>query len=125
MLDWNALASRFLIERSIPPHFGQVKAPRSPGIGITQLKTMIRTTTTIATRPPIQTAGLSPPWLVLLAVVVADDKPIEEVLEIVDRVTAYPVVGFVYSEAFDIVRQRYKSLPIGNFTVTSIEAGAR
>jgi len=59
------------------------------------------------------------------AVVVADDKPIEEVLEIVDRVTACPVVGFVYNEAFDIVRQRYKSLPIGDFTVTSIEAGAR
>ena len=55
----------------------------------------------------------------------ADDKPIEEVLKIVDRVTACPVVGFVYNEAFDIVRQRYKSLPISNFTVTSIEAGAR
>jgi len=59
------------------------------------------------------------------AVVVADDKPIGEVLEIVDRVGACPVVGFIYNEAFDIVRQRYKSLPIGDYTVTSIETGAR
>jgi exopolysaccharide biosynthesis polyprenyl glycosylphosphotransferase len=59
------------------------------------------------------------------AVVVVDDRPIEDVLEIVDRVAACPVVGFIYNEAFDIVRQRYKSLPIGGYTVTSIETGAR
>ncbi len=58
-------------------------------------------------------------------VVVLDDKPIEEVLDFVDRVSACPVVGFIYNEAFDIVRQRYKSLPIGSYTVTSIETGMR
>jgi len=59
------------------------------------------------------------------AVVVADDKEVGDVLEIVDRGAVCPVVGFVYNEAFDIVRQRYKSLPIGGYTVTSIETGAR
>jgi undecaprenyl-phosphate galactose phosphotransferase len=58
------------------------------------------------------------------AIVVLDDKPIEEILDVVDRVAALPVVGYVYNDSFGIVRQRYKSRAIGPYTVATIELGS-
>ena len=55
-------------------------------------------------------------------VVVLDEIDIGALYEVIDRVAALPVVSFVYNEAFNVLRQRYKSGRIGPYTMTSIES---
>jgi len=54
-------------------------------------------------------------------VVVLDSRPVGELLSILDHVAAMSVIGFIYNDNFNIIRQRYKSRSIGGFTVVALD----
>lgn len=54
-------------------------------------------------------------------IVVLDEMDLEQLMGVIDRVSYQPVDAFVYNDHFDIIRQRYKSVAIGDISVSPLE----
>lgn len=53
-------------------------------------------------------------------VVVLDSLELDWLLEVIDRVTYLPVDGYLYNDQFDVIRQRYKYVTIGDLIVSAL-----
>ncbi len=58
-------------------------------------------------------------------IVVLDEVDLGTLLKVMDEVANLPIVAFVYNKHFDIIRERYRSRPIGDYTVIAIASNQR